>query len=370
MPRRVLHVLRKLDPAGVENWLHALDSFRDPDQWAFDFLLEDRQPGMLEEEFRSRGARIFHWDATARPWLAARSLARVLHQGGPFQAVHSHVHHFSGFVLSQATHAGVPVRIAHSHSTSGPARGLVRRFYTSWCGGAIARHKTHGLAVSSGAAESLFGPLWQQDPAIHIVPPAADLAPYFARAGAPPTGPGDLVLGHCGRFSAEKNQTFLLPVLHSLLNMGVDARLILAGEGPCRPEAERMAARLGLTQRVRFLGVRRDVPEILASLDCFLFPSTAEGLGLALIEAQAAGRLCFVSAAVPAEAAVVPELVERVDSADPTQWAQRILTRGFGRRPGIDRIRRAFEGSAYDVRHSARICQQIYSGRSIRGPGP
>ncbi|RKY19566.1 MAG: glycosyltransferase family 1 protein, partial [Planctomycetota bacterium] len=66
--------------------------------------------------------------------------------------------------------------------------------------------------------------------------------------------------------------------------------LALAGEGEARHELQRQAASLGLAERVRFPGRRDDVPELLAAADVFVMPSRAEGLGVAALEAMAAGR--------------------------------------------------------------------------------
>jgi glycosyltransferase involved in cell wall biosynthesis len=82
-------------------------------------------------------------------------------------------------------------------------------------------------------------------------------------------------------------------------------RLLLVGDGPLRPAIERQIAKVGLADRAVLVGRRRDVPRLmLGAMDTVLFPSLFEGLGLVLIEAQAAGLPRLLSSNIPEEADV------------------------------------------------------------------
>ena len=81
--------------------------------------------------------------------------------------------------------------------------------------------------------------------------------------------------------------------------------LLVAGAGPLREDLEAEAARLGLADRVRFLGVRRDRATLYAAMDLFVLPSRWEGLSLALVEAMGAGR-----AVVATDVGGNPEVVQ------------------------------------------------------------
>jgi glycosyltransferase involved in cell wall biosynthesis len=85
-----------------------------------------------------------------------------------------------------------------------------------------------------------------------------------------------------------------------------EAELHVVGDGPLRPDAERLAAQLGVGEAVRFLGHREDVPELLAEAECALLASDYEGCPLAVVEAMAAGV-----PVVATEAGGVAELVEQ-----------------------------------------------------------
>jgi glycosyltransferase involved in cell wall biosynthesis len=67
-------------------------------------------------------------------------------------------------------------------------------------------------------------------------------------------------------------------------------RLVIVGDGPAREELELLRDRLGLASWIVFVGTRRDIPQVLRSLDIFVLPSLYEGFGIAILEAMAVGK--------------------------------------------------------------------------------
>ena len=111
-------------------------------------------------------------------------------------------------------------------------------------------------------------------------------------------GLGDeLVLGHVGRFCYAKNHEFLLDVMAEVCKQRPDAVLLLIGEGENEAAARRKAEALGLQRNVRFLGRQSDPAKFYQAMDAFVLPSRYEGLGIVLIEAQAAALpvICSIS---------------------------------------------------------------------------
>jgi glycosyltransferase involved in cell wall biosynthesis len=116
---------------------------------------------------------------------------------------------------------------------------------------------------------------------------------------------GDEVLISVGRQEFQKGQRFLLEAMKQLLHSRPRAVLLIAGrDGHATAELQRLHGQSGLRERVRFLGHRPDVPDVLAAGDVFVFPSLYEGLGGAVIEAMAMG-LPIVASALPALREVV-----------------------------------------------------------------
>src|SRR5205807_5816908 len=106
--------------------------------------------------------------------------------------------------------------------------------------------------------------------------------------------------------------------------MKPDAYLLLVGDGPLRGEVECAAQSMGLATRVILVGSRSDAARLLmGAMDAFVFPSLYEGLGMALVEAQAAGLACFCSDVIPDEADVVSHSVHRLPLSLPARaWAE------------------------------------------------
>jgi glycosyltransferase involved in cell wall biosynthesis len=143
-----------------------------------------------------------------------------------------------------------------------------------------------------------------------------------------------------------------------------DVAFIVAGDGPDREALEAESKRLGLNQRVRFLGHREDVPALLACCDLFVLPSLFEGLPVSILEAMSAGKAVVATAIGGTDEVVVPgETGLLVTPGDPLALAeaiQRLLTepglaesfgnrgrarveREFSSRMMIDRVSRMYE---------------------------
>lgn len=348
-PIRILHVLGQLNPGGVENWLR--DVLRRLDRAAFrsDVLVHAASPGAYDDEVKGQGARLFSCPHPQTPSYRRR-FRDLLARHGPFDVVHSHVHHFSGVVCRLAYQLGVPGRIVHSHTANTVGtRRLARRAYEWVMCRRIADYATFGLATSGAADRALFRGAAARVPR-KILPCGIDLRPFEPETdrsevrrelGLPPHS---FVVGHVGRFVPEKNHAFLLRVAAELAARRPETRLVLVGDGPLRGATEREATRL-IPGRAHFLGRQADVPRLLGAMDAFVFPSRVEGLGLALVEAQAAGVPCVAAESVPAEAVAIGRLVRRLPlSEPPAAWADVLLHLAdaprLARREALDAIGR------------------------------
>jgi sugar transferase (PEP-CTERM/EpsH1 system associated) len=115
----------------------------------------------------------------------------------------------------------------------------------------------------------------------------------------------DVIVGTVARLDPVKDHAGLIRAFALTLQNHPDATLVIVGDGPCRPDLERLTASLGLDGRVRFLGERRDIAELLQTMDVFVLSSVAEGISNTVLEAMATG-LPIVATAVGGN----PELVE------------------------------------------------------------
>ncbi|MEB3178758.1 MAG: glycosyltransferase family 1 protein [Nostocaceae cyanobacterium] len=335
-PLRVLHVLGGMNRGGIETWLMHILRHIDRDRVQMDFIVGTTEPGSYDEEARSLGCRIIPCLHPSKPLMYAANFKRILREYGPYDIVHSHVHFFSGYVLRVAQRSGISIRIAHSHNNTAAAEaaaGWSRRWYLNVMQSWINKYATAGLACSSHAAVDLFGTNWNLDPRWQVLSYGINLAPFQqqldklavrAKLGIPEDA---FVIGHVGRFVEQKNHKFLLEIAAEVAKKEPKMYLLLLGEGTLQPDVKQQAVQLGIADRTIFTGSRPDVPNImLGAMDAFLFPSHHEGLGLVLVEAQAAGLPCIFSDVVPPEADVVKPLVNRLSlSKSATDWATQVL---------------------------------------------
>lgn len=305
---RILFIAQYLNPNGTEAFMMSV--FRGLDRSCFqvDFLLYTQQESDYTREVEAAGCRIYR--VTSRresPIRWHRELRAFFRE----HAREYHAVHFCGNSLTSiaplwyAYRHGIHVRIAHAHNSycSGLHNRLLHK--AKRC---LAKHiTTHHLACSTLAARWYYG----NSPAV-IIPNSIDIdkfrfAPTVRQSirtvlGLPSDAP---VLGHVGRFTVEKNHTFLLDIFAEFVRLHPTARLLLVGQGPLLQEMEDKAASLGLRDSVLFLGQRQDVAQLMQVMDLFVMPSTFEGLPYVLIEAQAAGLPCLLSDAINADAVLL-----------------------------------------------------------------
>ncbi len=339
---KILHVIGSLDRGGAETWLTQMFGHIDRQMYSMDFLVHTTEPGALDTQLMELGARILPCVPRlndGNPLQYARNFRRILRECGPYDCVHSHIHHSSGYVLMLAAMMGVPVRIAHSHNDTRAIDRTcpsLRRMYFSAMDMLIRRFATHGIAVSRSAAASLFSNSWTEDKRWRLCPLGIDLHPFTLAMDAHAVraelgiAQDSFVIGHVGRFAEQKNHRFLVEIAACLSRTEPRALFLLVGVGPLQPAIEALVRQRGLSTKFIFLGARDDVPRLmLGAMDCFLFPSLYEGLGLVLWEAQAAGLTCVISDTVPDDASVATMLVRRLSLAQGAEaWAnelQRIL---------------------------------------------
>jgi glycosyltransferase involved in cell wall biosynthesis len=163
-----------------------------------------------------------------------------------------------------------------------------------------------------------------------------DRTAYRATLGV---GPTDTLLACVARFHPVKDHAMLIRAFARIAPQFPQAKLLLAGEGPLRESLEQQVAQAGIAEQVRFLGVRRDVPQLLAAVDAFALTSVSEAASLTVLEAMAS-RLPVVVTAVGGNPEMVRDgidgdLVPRGDDAACAEALARLLADpALGRKRG------------------------------------
>jgi glycosyltransferase involved in cell wall biosynthesis len=359
-----------MDRGGAETWLINVLRNSDRNRVRMDFLVHTRRPAAYDPEVLQLGSRILPCPDPHNLVRYSRQFRDIVRQFGPYDAAHSHVHHYSGIVLGLARLAGIPERIAHSHTD---ARAIaeratpVRKAYLLLSQRLIRAHCTRGLAASKDAARGLFGEDWEHDPRFRVLPCSIDLSPFrratdrHAVRAELGFQPGEIVFGHVGGFHPVKNHPFLIQIAAEITRCEPRARFLFVGDGPLRPAIEQEIRQARLADRVVLTGPTNDVPRLLTgAMDAFLFPSFYEGLPLALIEAQAANLPATVSDSISSEANIVRGLVRRLSLHEPASvWAASALRHLDRSSDALSQVER----SPYNLAIGIRELMHVYGVR-------
>lgn len=319
-PIRVAQMMTDMNYGGVEMVVMNYYRHIDRSRVQFDFFALEGSTLPQREEIERLGGRVYVVPKYTRLPQYEQEIIRLFQQNG-YRIVHSHMNTLSVFSLWGAKRAGVPNRIAHNHSTAGKGEGaknamkyLLRPF--------AAVYPTRLCACSETAGRWLYGkkPFRVFNNAIETGRFVYD--PAVREAVRRELGLGDrLVLGHIGRFCYAKNHEFLLDVMAQVRRLRPDAVLLLIGEGEGEADVRRKAEALGLRDAVHFLGRQSDPAKFYQAMDAFVLPSRYEGLGIVLIEAQAASLPVICSSEVPQEAKILSSMRYLSLQDPPAVWA-------------------------------------------------
>lgn len=364
-PIRVAQVVGKMLGGGVEAVVMNYYRHIDRSKVQFDFLVDSDSTLVPREEIESLGGRVFEIPPYQHVVEYQRVLQRLFKQEG-WKIVHSHINALSVFPLCAAKKAGVPVRIAHSHSTSGKGEH-VKNALKAVLKTQSNRYPTHRFACSKFAGEWLFG----KDANFEVVYNAIDLDCFRFNAEARAQARADLglvgnqfAIGHVGRFTAQKNHAFLIDVFTEVAKRRDDAVLLLVGTGEAGASVKALVDERGLTDRVKFLGQRCDVNRLYQAFDAFVLPSLYEGLGLVGVEAQVSGLPCLLSDSITREVDVTGEC-KFLPIVSPAVWADEIC----GLKRASENLRCAIDESClseYDIKKKGAWLTKKYLSFSAR----
>lgn len=265
--------------------------------------------------------------------------------------------------LKYAKKYGIPYRIIHSHSSQNMDIKL-RMLLHKKNRHIIQRYATDFWACSEDAGKWFFNSRIRKSNNYMLVRNAIDPNRFTYNIELRNKIRRQLniedkwVIGHVGRFHFEKNHEFLIDIFKEISNKKENAILLLIGQGENEEKIKEKVKRLSLQDKVYFLGIRNDVPELMQAMDVFLFPSLFEGLGLVLLEAQATGLSCYTSKeGVPQTAKVTKNLMFLSLQDTPKMWAEEIIkTKVALRRNQSEAIKNA----GYDIVTETKKLEQYF----------
>lgn len=355
---RVLQVVTYMGRGGLETMLMNYYRHIDRNKVQFDFLVHRDFEADYDQEIRELGGRIYHVSRLV-PWSSSyrAELKEFFHEHPEYRIVHVHQDCLSSVALQCAEECGVPVRIAHSHS-SNAAKNIkypIKLHYMKQ----TPKYATHMIACGKQAGDWMFfGNKYT------IIRNAIDTEEYqysvdINKQVRLEFGLGEeMVVGHVGNFTAAKNHMFLLEVFREILKKNLESRLLLVGGGEGMNQVKEKAKNMGIQDRIIFTGVRSDVNRLMQAMNVFVFPSLYEGLPVTMIEAQASGLPCIISDHISDECIVTKDLVFRMDLEEsPARWAEFILQQS---RRQHENHSKEIQEANYDISTATKILEDFY----------
>lgn len=362
-PIRIAHVIGKWLGGGVEAVVMNYYRNIDKSKIQFDFICDEDSTNIPYEEIESLGGKVILIPPYQKVFKYHKELKRVLKEGN-YKIVHSHINTLSVFSLWAAKSAGVPIRIAHSHSTTNKKekkKNLLKQIFRPFS----KVYATDYICCSELSGRWLFGNKEYDKGTVFLLNNAIDLDKFkyneqIRKEKRKELNIDDntLVIGHIGRFVEQKNHRFLIDIFKEINNKNENSILLLAGQGPLMDVIQEKVKNLNLEDKVMFLGQRSDVNELYQAYDVFLLPSLYEGLPVVGIEAQATGNLCFFSDDMTKETKVLESTVIMSLNDTAEKWANRILeeSKKYKKHDTTDEV----SNSGYNIKKEIRKLEDKY----------
>jgi glycosyltransferase involved in cell wall biosynthesis len=291
-PVTIGHVLHRLYLAGAEV-LAADLARRLGGRYRFVFLCLD-EIGPLGEELAGEGFEVI--DLARRPgvdWSVAKRLRQAVVRHG-IDLLHSHQYTPFFYAATSRCLSSEPPVLFTEHGRHYPDRRSVKRVIANRV---LLRRHDRVTAVGAFVKQALVYNEGIPAPRIEVVLNGIDPERFSddhligvgadarRELGIPPERP---VILQVARFHPVKDHATAIRALAEVVKQVPDALLVLAGDGDRRVDAQSLVDDLGLTSNVRFLGVRSDIPRLMAAADVFMLSSLSEGISVTLLEAMAA----------------------------------------------------------------------------------
>lgn len=358
---RVGVVIGKWINYGVETLV--LNCYRniDKDKVQFDFIIDEDSGAIPCEEIESMGGRVIIVPPYQKINKYITALTKLFIEN-KYKIVHAHTSTLCVFPLYAAKKAGVPIRIAHCHTTAGKGEYLknlikysLRPFSKLF--------PTHLAASSRLGGEWLFGKGCFEKYDMYYLPVARDVEQFAFNPSCRESVRAELglsdkfVIGHFGRFVPQKNHSFLIDVFNEIKALEPNAELLLAGDGELLSQTKEKVSKLGLQDAVTFLGRRSDVADLYQAIDVFILPSLYEGVPGVGIEAQSAGLPLVVSDTVTDEVSILDTTKRLSFNEGAKKWAEVVVS--MKNNPRKNTIKELTD-AGYNIKTAAKGLQEYY----------
>ena len=330
----------------------------------FDFLVHHSTPRLpYETEIEEMGGKVYreYFDYSEKKSYNYISPKQFFKNHPEIKGIHYNVNKFTPVYryIEAAKKIGIPIRVIHSHNSGNMNKSSIKaKVYNVYVKSRLRWTSTDLIACSKLAGRWNFGRM-----NFEVINNSIDVEKYKYNKimrniiREKYNLQGKFVVGFIGRLQYQKNPEFTVKIYKELKKKKPNSVLVILGDGELYQQVLLSLKQQNLKD-VYMLGRVDNVEDWLQAFDCFLFPSRFEGLGIALVEAQATGLQCYTSKDVVPREVNITEKVEFISLADPpAEWARRILERPLSERKDMsDKIINA----GYDFISLGNTMTKIY----------
>ena len=359
-PIRIIHNIASLHFGGSQAFVMNLYNNINRDKIQFDFIVHKEERKDLYYQVERFGGRIFVCPKyTGKNHFAYCKWWNEFFINHPeYHVIHGHVRSTAAIYLKIAKKYGL-IAIAHSHSTSNGSGvcAIVKKMMQF----PIRYTADYFFACSNKAGKWLYGKKILANPNYRVILNGIDVDKFSfnqnirenirKRLGI---NENEIVIGHVGRFTKPKNHKFLIDIYAEYHKINAASKLLMIGNGELYAAIQKQCKELDILDNVIMLGECFDTENYYQAMDVFIFPSLWEGLGIALIEAQANGLPCLVSDNIPQEA-ILTNNVKIIKLDFTRKWIEGIADINPGTRYYIkEKLKK------YDICSIAELMENFY----------
>ena len=373
---------------GAETWLlECVKHLNDhPDlNLQFDFLLTGGVESIFDDEIRKYGAKTFYKKYSLSNYFSFSTYFRKLLREEKFDVIHNHEDFVSGWHYLSAITCLPKLRIAHLHNPYNYVRNYITgpgRFLVYKLGRILTVLFSNKITGTSNAVMNEYGyDKWPYS-AKRIQPLYCGLDPHkfeFSNSKREKIRNelgwnfvdtkiaifvGRIGLKKLDQAKNQKNPEFAFEIAKKLISNYPDWNFVFAGlKGDYGDLLEKEVIKLGISERIKFVGIQNNISEWMSASDTMVFPAYWEGLGMVLVEAQCNGLPVVVSNTIPSEAFVNHNLVNVLELEDSSiSWMNMVVEKKASASINRLQAKSFIENSNFSISNSISNMTKVYKG--------
>ncbi len=327
---RVAVVMGKMHAGGKKNLVMEYYRHIDRNKVQFDFFCDTDSNSVPKEGIEELGGRVYMIPPYQKIFANMKAMKKVFREN-QYPILHGYNSTMNIFAMFAGKQCGIPVRInesismGHKSDKKNILKNLLKPFSKCFA--------THYMSNGEVCGRWQFGDKLFDAGKVAVFKTVIDTEkhayePDLREKCRREFGLKDnIVIGHIGRFTAQKNTLFIIDIFNEIAKKEPKAKLLIIGHGELEDEMTNKVRKYGIEDKVLNLGKREDIHQFYNAMDCFLLPSLYEGLPVVGVEAECCGLPMFFSTEIPRESSPCDDLGHFISLNRGTdEWADKIIS--------------------------------------------